>query len=77
MFIKRARARPSVRARQTEDDEPAAGSPLAQPISAEGSVAGDEEEEAGSVLNRVKAKKKGMKAGKGSKLSFGAEEEVS
>ncbi|BEI96045.1 hypothetical protein CcaverHIS631_0109940 [Cutaneotrichosporon cavernicola] len=69
MFIKRARPRPSARARtrDVEDEEPAASSPLAE----SGAAAAEEggEDEAGSVLNRVKAKKKGMK-GKGGRLSF-------
>jgi hypothetical protein len=78
MFIKRARPRPSARARtrDVEDDEPAVGSPLAQPSASAAADAGGEEEEAGSLLNRVKAKKKGMK-GKGGRLSFAGDDEVS
>ncbi|GMK57675.1 hypothetical protein CspeluHIS016_0405090 [Cutaneotrichosporon spelunceum] len=74
MFIKRARPRPSARARtrDTEDEEPAASSPLVQ--SGAAVAAQGDEDEAGSVLNRVKAKKKGMK-GKGGRLSFAGEEE--
>lgn len=74
MFIKRARPRPSARTRETENDESAASSPFAQPMV--GTEGGDEEE-AGSVLNRTKAKKKGMRGGKKSQLSFGGDEDVS
>lgn len=63
MFIKRARPRPSVRSRDTEDDAPAT------PSDGEASV-----EESGSVMERKKATRK--KSQGRSKLSFGGEEEV-
>lgn len=63
MFIKRARPRPSVRARETEDDAPT--------TSSDGDVSvGD----SGSVMERKKAARK--KAQGRSKLSFGGDEEV-
>ncbi|KLT41564.1 hypothetical protein CC85DRAFT_261824 [Cutaneotrichosporon oleaginosum] len=76
MFIKRARPRPSARARtrEAEDEDPAVGSPLAQPSASMASDGAADEEEAGSVLNRAKAKKKGMK-GKGGRLSFAGDDE--
>lgn len=88
MFIKRAKSRPSLRARET-DDAPLAGSPLKASVTVstddhEGlaggstSVTHDETEEAGvgSVMERKKAKNKEKKFGKGtSRLSFGMPDE--
>jgi hypothetical protein len=69
MFVKRARPRPATRTRDVEDDAPslAASSPAAKPD--------EEEEEAGNVMARKKAQKK--KLAKGSRLSFGGDDEVS
>ncbi|KAL7424936.1 hypothetical protein Q5752_000623 [Cryptotrichosporon argae] len=75
MFIKRAKSRPSLRAREV-DNEPspaaAAGSPLAQT-----SVTADDVEDGsdagGSVMARTKARKKA--GGKG-RLSFGVDDEA-
>lgn len=78
MFIKRAKSRPSLRAREA-DDEPAAGSPLAKSsVTAStlslGDGEGEEAESSGSVLERKKAQKKERRpdsgAGTPSRLSF-------
>lgn len=63
MFIKRARPRPSVRAKETEDDVP--------PASSDGDAS---VEEGGSVMERKKAARK--KTQGRSKLSFGGDDEV-
>lgn len=63
MFIKRARPRPSVRARETEDDVPT--------TSSDGDVSVGE---SGSVMERKKAARKKVQGR--SKLSFGGDEEV-
>ncbi|ORX37954.1 nineteen complex-related protein 2-domain-containing protein [Kockovaella imperatae] len=83
MFVKRNKSRPSLRARDTDDDDDvSAGSPLAKSSTGreDGSVTGDAPEDGGSVMERIKAKAKEKKSsGKGSRLSFGgdASEDVS
>lgn len=77
MFIKRARPRPAGRSREVDEDEPA-GSPLAQDAGA-APDAGSLEDGAGSVMERKRAQRKAKqlgKGGKGTRLSFGGEEEV-
>lgn len=82
MFIKRAKSRPSIRAREADDAEPSGtGSPLAK-----SSVTADEEGDAsmemdegglGSVMERKKAQRKDKvkKMGSGGgRLSFGGDE---
>lgn len=80
MFIKRAKSRPSIRARDTDDDAATSGSPLAKSVvSSSDPQPGtpssmDQDEESGSVMRRKKAQSK-EKKGKGSRLSFGGDNE--
>lgn len=86
MFIKRAKSRPSIRAKETDDEPLSTGSPLAKsvltstddPDSSISIPVDREEEESGSVMERKKAQKKEKKGlSKGSRLSFGGEAEDS
>ena len=75
MFIKRAKSRPSLRARDSEDGHDS--SPIAQ-SSVTADVSIDEAEEGGSVLERKKAQKKEKRKdglGKSTRLSFGGDED--
>lgn len=86
-MFKKGRARPAGRARARadgdgDDDATPAGSPLAHPATPgdSGAASGAEADdaEAGSVMERKKAQRKSKLAGagKGSRLSFGVEEDV-
>ena len=86
MFIKRAKSRPSIRVRET-DDEPAP-SPLGRSsITADTSLAQDEEEQGSPVLNVMERKKAqkakrdkrlvGVQSSSGPRLSFGDDTGVS
>ncbi|WVF68661.1 hypothetical protein IAT40_003432 [Kwoniella sp. CBS 6097] len=90
MFIKRAKSRPSIRSKDSDLPEASSstGSPLAKiSITAEDadtsiSMDVDPDESIGSVMERKKAQKKDRKGGigsssksKGSRLSFGGDEE--
>lgn len=83
MFNKRAKARPSLRAREADDDGPSTGSPLAKSvITAEAEDAGDSsmatEDDGLSVMERKKLRNKEKKTTKpASRLSFGGEGEES
>ena len=75
MFIKRAKSRPSLRARNSEDGPDS--SPLAQ-SSFTADVYVDDAEEGGSILERKKAQKKEKRKdglGKSTRLSFGGDED--
>ncbi|WVQ96196.1 hypothetical protein IAU59_003299 [Kwoniella sp. CBS 9459] len=91
MFIKRAKSRPSIRSRDSDLPEASSstGSPLAKSSvtgtadDADSSISMDvdPDESMGSVMERKKAQKKGRKVGlgastsKGSRLSFGGDED--
>lgn len=84
MFVKRARPRPSIRSRAVDDDDAVPSSPLAQSVTSSevdaapspSATAMDVDDEAGSVMERKKAQRK-SKLSKGSRLSFGGDDEVS
>ena len=79
MFIKRAKSRPSLRARDTDDDAPMS-SPLGKTVvtsdAQDVSMSVDDEADtsSGSVMERKKAQKK-KQLSKPSRLSFGDQEE--
>lgn len=86
MFIKRAKSRPSLRARDTDDDVPTVGSPLAKTVvsagpdiaDADNSMSIDDTDDlggsGGSVMERKKARNKEKKGlSKGTRLSFGGD----
>ena len=77
MFIKRAKSRPSLRAR--EHDAESAGSPLAKSsFTGEDAVDPEANDGSGSVLERKKAQKKEKRRdglGKPTRLSFGGDDE--
>ena len=74
MFVKRNKSRPSLRARDVEDEPASAGSPLAKSSFGPDELEQDEPESSGSVMERKKARAKEKRPlSKGSRLSFGGD----